>query len=136
MKQTFKLKKGEILFDKDKIIITDDAKKQKWILTAILCFGVIYGFLTLLRYYKSGDQTFLWFGLLICLLNILVLIPWLLRSTRSQITLDEVKSINVRQRNGNKFLDINLKNNRLRRVIRVDNSDELNQYIALNIRTK
>jgi len=136
MKQTFKLKKGEILFDKDKIIITDDAKKQKWILTAILCFGVIYGFLTLLRYYKSGDQTFLWVGLLICLLNILVLIPWLLRSVRSQISLDEVKSMKVRQRNGNKFLDINLKNNRLRRVIRVDNSDELNQYIALNIKTK
>ena len=136
MKQTFKLKKGEILFDEDKIIITDDAKKQKWILTTILCFGAIYGFLTLSRFYNTGDQTSLWFGLLICLLNILVLIPWLLRSVRSQITLDEVKSMNVRQRSGNKFLDINLKNNRLRRVIRVDNSDELNQYIDLNIRTK
>ena len=136
MTQTFKLKKGEITFENDKITISDDAKKQKWILTAILCFGAIYGFLTLLRSYKTGDQTFLWFGLLLCLLNILVLIPWFLRSVRSQISLDEVKSMKVRQRNGNKFLDINLKNNRLRRVIRVDNSDELNQYIEMNISTK
>ncbi len=136
MKQTFKLKKGEILFDEDKIIITDDAKKQKRILTAILCFGAIYGFLTLLKFNETGDQTFLWFGLLICFLNILVLIPWLLRSVRSQVSLDEVKSMKVRQRIGNKFLDINLKNNRLRRVIRVDNSDELNQYIEMNIRTR
>ena len=29
MIQTFKLKKGEILFDEDKIIIKDDAKKQQ-----------------------------------------------------------------------------------------------------------
>ncbi len=37
MKQTFKLEKGEILFDEDKIIIKDDAKRQKWSISLIIC---------------------------------------------------------------------------------------------------
>jgi len=135
MKQTFKLKKGEILFDEDKIIINDDAKKQKWMLSLIICFGTIYGFETFLKYFKTGDNFDFWYGLIIGLVGILTLILWLLRSVRSEISLDEVKSMKVRHRNGNKFLDINLKNNRLRRVIRVDNETELKKYIETNFRT-
>jgi hypothetical protein len=135
MKQTFKLKKGEILFDDDKIIIKDDAKKQKWMLSLIICFGTIYGIETFLKYFKTGDNFDFWYGLIIGLVGILTLILWLLRSVRSELSLDEVKSMKVRQRNGNKFLDINLKNNRLRRVIRVDNETELKEYIETNFRT-
>ncbi|MHB9142616.1 MAG: hypothetical protein ACYC25_12145 [Paludibacter sp.] len=135
MKQTFKLKKGEILFDEDKIIIKDDAKKQKWMLSLIICFGTIYGIETFLKYFKTGDNFDFWYGLIIGSVGILTLIIWLLRSVRSKISLDEVKSMNVRQRNRNKFLDIKLKNNRLRRVIRVDNEMELKEYIETNFRT-
>ena len=135
MKQTFKLKKGEILFDEDKIFIKDDAKKQKWMLSLIICFGTIYGIESFLKYYKTGDNFDFWYGLIIGLVGILTLILWLLRSVRSEISLDEVKSMKVRQRNGNKFLDINLKNNRLRRVIRVDNETELKEYIETIFRT-
>ena len=135
MKQTFKLKKGEILFDEDKIFIKDDAKKQKWMLSLIICFGTIYGIETFLKYFKTGDNFDFWYGLIIGLVGILTLILWLLRSVRSEISLDEVKSIKVRQRNGNNFLDINLKNNRLRRVIRVENETELKEYIETNFRT-
>ena len=136
MKQTFKLKKGEILFDENKIIIKDDAKKQKWIFTAILCLGIIYGFLTFLKYYKTGDQFDVWFGLLIAVLDILILTVWLLRSVRSEISLSEVKSMKLKQRFNNKFLDIRLNTNRLRRVIRVDNASELEEYIETYLRTK
>ena len=135
MKQTFKLKKGEILFDEDKIIIQDDAKKQKWMLSLIICFGTIYGIETFLKYFKTGANFDFWYGLIIGLAGISTLIIWLLRSVKSEISLDEVKSMKVRQRNGNKFLDINLKNNRLRRVIRVDNETELKEYIETNFRT-
>jgi hypothetical protein len=135
MKQTFKLKKGEILFEEDKIIINDDAKKQKWMLSLIICLGTIYGIETFLKYFKTGDNFDFWYGLIIGLVGILTLIIWLLRSVRSEISLDEVKSMKVRQRNGNKFLDINLKNNRLRRVIRVNNETELKEYIETNFRT-
>jgi len=136
MKQTFKLKKGEILLDENKIWIKDDAKKQKWILTAILCLGTIYGFLTFLNYYKTGDKFDFWFGLLIGVLDILILTIWLLRSVRSEIYLSEVKSMKLKQKFNNKFLGIRLNTNRPRRVFRVDNASELEEYIETNLRTK
>jgi len=136
MKQIFKLKKGELLFDEDKIIIKDDAKKQKWILTAILCLGIIYGFLTFLRYYKTGDQFDFWFGLFIGVLDISILTIWLIRSVKNEISLNEVKSMELKQRFNNNFLDIRLKTNRLRRVFGVDNRMELEEYIETNFRTK
>src|SRR5665647_120855 len=88
MKQTFKLKKGEILFDEDKIIITDDAKKQKWMLSLIISFGTIYAIETFLKYFKTGDNFDFWYGLIIGLVGIFTLIMWLLRSVRSAISLD------------------------------------------------
>ena len=136
MNQTFKLKKGGILFEGDKIIIKDDAKKQKWILTLILCLGTIYGALTFLRYFKTGDQFDYWFGLIIALLNILILTVWLLRSFRSEISINEVKSMKIKHRFRNKFLDIRLNNNRLRRVIRVENAVLLEEFIKTNFESK
>lgn len=101
MKQTFKLKKGEILFDEDKIIIKDDAKKQKWMLSLIICLGTIYGIMSFLRYFKTGIQFDFWYGLIVGLLGILVLTIWLLRSVRSEISLEEVKSMKLKQRFSN-----------------------------------
>ena len=106
MKQIFKIKKGQIQFDKEKITIKDDAKKQRWILTSILCLGAIYGALTFLKYFKSGEAFDYWFGLFIGLLNFIILVIWLLRSFRSEISLNEVKSIRIKQRFSNKFLDL------------------------------
>ena len=103
MIQTFKLKKGEILFNEDKIIIKDDAKKQKWMLTAILCLGIIYGIETFLKYFKTGDNFDFWYGLIVGLVGILTLIIWLLRSVRSEILLIDVKSMKLNQRFNNKF---------------------------------
>lgn len=135
MEQTFKLLKGEILFDENKIVIKDDAKKQRWILTLILCLGTFYGAMTFLKYYKTGEKFDFWYGLILSLLDISILTLWLLRSVKSEISLIEVKSIKLNQRFSNKFLDTRLKNNKLRRVIRVDNSEELDKYIEKNIRT-
>ena len=136
MTQKFKLKKGEILFDADKITIKDDARKQKWIFTLILGLGTIYGVLTILRYFKTGDKFEYWFGLFIGLLNILILTLWLLRSCRSEISMNEVKSMKIKQRFRNKFLDIRLNNNRLRRVNLDENAALLEEYIKTNLRSK
>jgi len=57
-------------------------------------------------------------------------------TARSEISFDEVKSMKVKQRNKEYFLDIKLKNNRLRRVARIESSDELEIFIKTNIRTK
>jgi len=53
----------------------------------------------------------------------------LLRSAKSEISLNDVKSIKVKQRFNNSFLDIKLKNNRLRRVNQIEDSEELEEYI-------
>jgi len=132
MTQTFKLKKGKISFDNDKIIINDAAKKYRLLMLMMSGFGSIFGIGFALNSLRSDEQIKLWLGLLICLLSISGLIMWLLRSVRSEISLREVKSIKLNQKFSNKFLDIRLKSNRLRRVIRLDNKTELEEFIETN----
>lgn len=136
MKQTFKLKKGEILFDDDKIIITDDARKQKWIVSLMILLPAIYAILTFLKSYKTGDQFDFWYGLLLSFLCIPALTLLLLRSVRSEISLSDVKSIRIKQRFRNIFLDIKLTSNRLRRVSEITDSMELEKFIKTNFGLK
>ncbi|HKM45282.1 MAG TPA: hypothetical protein VJY12_07475, partial [Dysgonamonadaceae bacterium] len=63
--QTFKLIKGEISFDRDKIIIVDDAKKQKRLTLTSSIMWTIFWIFSVLRYLKTGDQFLLWTGLVI-----------------------------------------------------------------------
>ncbi|MCL6101812.1 MAG: hypothetical protein M1292_04890 [Bacteroidetes bacterium] len=136
MRQTFKLKKGEILFDEDKIIIKDDAKMQKWSSSLITFMGIMILILFFLKSYKTGAQFDFWFELIFILLGILLLTILLLRSVKSDIALNEVKSMKIKQVFGNKFLDIKLVNNRLRRVSDIQNAKELEKYVAINFDTK
>ena len=136
MKQTFKLKKGDILFDNDKIIIKDDAKKQKWYSSLITGMGTMVLILNFLKSYKTGTQFEFWFELLFIVLGIPLLTILLLRSVRSEIALKDVKSMKIKQRFGNKYLDIKLNSNRLRRVNDLQNAEELEIYIATNFDTK
>ena len=136
MKQTFKLKKGEILFDDDKIIITDDARKQKWIVSLMILLPAIYDILTFFKSYKTGDQFDFWYGLLLSFLCIPALTLLLLRSVRSENSLSDVKSIRIKQRFRNIFLDIKLTSNRLRRVSEITDSMELEKFIKTNFGLK
>ena len=89
-----------------------------------------------MRYFKTGDQFLLWTGLFIGVTHFLIFILNLFRSNQNEILFDDIKSIKVKQRFGNRFLDIRLKNNRLRRVIGVDNSQELEDYIKSNFENR
>ena len=133
MKQTFKLKEGEILFDKDKIIIKDDAKKQKWLSSLSPFIGIMIMINLSLKSYKTGEQFRFWVEFIYILLGILILTILLLRSVKSDISLNDVKSMRIKQ--GifcNNFLDIKLVNNRVRRVINVKKAKELGKFIATN----
>ena len=136
MKQTFKLKKGEILFDNDKIIIHDDARKQKWYSSLITGMGTMVLILNFLKSYKTGTHFEFWFELIFIVLGIPLLTILLLRSVRSEITLNDVKSMKIKQRFGNKYLDIKLNSNRLRRVNDLQNAVELEKFIATNFDSK
>jgi hypothetical protein len=132
-RQSFKLTKGEIIFEEDKIIIKDDAKKQKWLSSISPFMGIMILTLLSLKSYNTGEQFQFWFGFIFILLGILLLTILLLRSVKSEISLNDVKSMRIKQGLfSNNFLDIKLVNNRLRRVIDIKNAKELEKYIATN----
>lgn len=136
MKQTFKLKNGDILFDEDKIIIHDDARKQKWIVLFMILLPVIYAVSIFLKSYKTGSLFDFWYGLILSLLGAPFLTILFLRSVRREIHLKDVKSMKIKQRFGNPHLDIKLNSNRLRRVNDLQNAEELEKYIETNLDTK
>ena len=136
MSQIFKLSKGEILLDEDKIIIKDDAKKQKWMLSLLILLPTIYAIRSFVRSIQTGDQFDYWYGSILGLFCIIFLAWILMKSVRSEISLKEVESMKIKQRFNHKFLVIKLKNNRLRKVDDIENSDALDQYIKTNIHIK
>jgi len=131
MEQTFKLKNGEILLGQDKIVITDDAKKQYR--TRLISSGVwtLFGILSVMRYQKTGDQFLLWSGLIIGTGHLIILLLALFRTTKSEIPLNEILSMQVNQQFGNKYLDIKLSGNKIRRVNQIESIEqEVKGYIA------
>ena len=82
---------------------------------------------------KTGDQFLLWTGLFIGIAHFIIFILNLLRSNKSEVLLDDITSIKITRRFNKEFLDIKLKNNKLRRVIGIENSLELEEYIKSNI---
>lgn len=135
MTQTFKFNKAEISFENDKIIISDDAKQQLRRTQFTSGIWVLYGTLSILRFLKTGDQFLLWSGLIIGLGHLVVFVMILFRSTQNEIPFDEVKSIKVKKRFNNSNLDIRLKSNRLRRVLRIEETDELKKYLEIHLHT-
>lgn len=129
MNQNFKLNKGEISFENDKIIISDDAKQQLRRTQLTSCIWVFYGTMSILRYMNTGDRFLLWSGLIIGLGHFVIFIMILFRSTQNEIPINEIKSIKIKKRFSNSSLDIRLKSNRLRRVLKIDETDELKKYI-------
>ena len=130
MTQTFSLKKGEIQFVEDKIIISDKAKIQKYI--SLFTTG-LWILVAIKKGFKPGHSTDesldSIFFIILGTLNFLIFVVTLIRSTKSIILSDEVKSIKVKKRFSNFYLDIRLKNNRLRRVIQIEETQEFEEYI-------
>ena len=116
MEQNYKIKNGEITFDEKRIVISDNAKRDIRILLFSSGIWVFYGAMSVLRFLKTSDQFLLWSGLLIGIAHFVILILTLRRTSKSQIENGDVHSIVLKQRLGNAFLDIKLKNGKLRRV--------------------
>lgn len=136
MTQIFKIKKGEISFESNKVRISDDSEKQNRLRLLSSGLWTLFGTVSVLRYLKTGDEFLLWTGLLIGIAHFVIFILNLFRSNQSEIPFDDIKSIKVKRRFISEYLDIRLKNNRLRRVIGVENSQELEEYIKSTIGNK
>lgn len=129
MADSFKIEDGEISIETDKIKISDKSKKQNLMTMINSIIWVFFGLVTIIRYFTKGDEFALWTGSLIGIGHFVVLIIYLFRSHQAEIHLDEIKSIKVKERIGRKFLDIKLKNHKLRRVIGVHNKEKLQEYL-------
>jgi len=136
MIQKFQLDGGEIFFEEDKIVIKDNSRRQSYFELIGTAMGATFFAILLVRDFKTDsayDSGFLFF---LGLINLSVFIIMLLRSTQGEIQIREIKSVNIQQRFANKFIDIKLKNNRLRRVAGVKNKEELEAYIERYVKPK
>ncbi len=129
MSNIFELQKGKLEFSADRIIITDNAVRQKRVRLFTSGIWIFYGILSVLRYVRTGDEFLLWTGLLIGIGHLIVFIAFLFRSVKSEITMEEVRSMKFKSRFNNDFLDIKLKSGRVRRVSQVDDTEELQEYL-------
>ena len=133
MTQTFKLKRGQISFEKDKIYISDKAKSDKYFRLTMNLFLLVFGIINIRKFYREGDHFYYFFWIILVVVILLTFAVLLLKSTKSLILLDEVKSINVKQLISYKTVDIRLKNNRLRRVTQIEDVNALKEYIEKHL---
>ncbi len=130
MKQTYKLKQGEISFDEAGFIIKDNAGKLFRTRIFSSSLWTFFGIMSVLRYRNTQDQFLLWTGLFIGIAHFIILVLTLFMSSRQEIKREEIRSLELKNRFGNYFLDIKLAGNKIRRVNQVDDiKNELEAYI-------
>jgi hypothetical protein len=130
MTKTFRLiKRGQISFENDKIYISDKAKSDKYFRLSRNLFLLVFGIINIRKFYREGGHFYYFFWIILVVVILLIFAVTLLRSTKSVILFEEVKSIQFKQRLNTEFLDIRLKDNRLRRVSQIEDIEELEEYI-------
>ena len=126
MNNTFELKTGKLVFEEDKIVITDSAKYQKR--SKLLSSGILFLFGSY-NLFMHHDSHALWSGLLILVLSISIFVTALLGNVQNEIFLKDVKYIKIRRILFREFLIIKLVNNRTRQVAGIYNAERLEDYV-------
>ena len=129
MTNTFELKKGKIVFEEEKLTITDNGNSQK---NSKLFSAVIFLFLTGINFYsylKDLRLQELITGSLLALGTIWMIISYTRTSAKSEIMFSEIKSMKIRRIMFRKFLMIRLKDNKIRQVAEIFNPERLEDYI-------
>jgi len=129
MAQTFRLKYGEIKFEDDRISISDKAKNQKYVTLFTTGLWAFIGLKNAFKYAQPSTDFFDLTWAILGLISLIIFVATLFKSTKSILLMDEVISIKLKHRFNNKFLEIRLKNNKLRRVGQIEELEELEEYI-------
>jgi ABC-type protease/lipase transport system fused ATPase/permease subunit len=132
MNKAFRLKNGEISFEEDKIIISDNARTYKYIMLGCNLFCIVCVVNILFSFERLGDTSYNTLFLVLIIVVLIVFVITLLKSTKNTVLLDDVKSIKVKQPFNNTILNITLKNNLKRQVTGFRNAEELKNYINKN----
>jgi len=129
MNNTFELKKGKIVFDEDKIVITDNArylKRSRLLSSGIL---ILFGLYNLMNSIKHNDIHAQWSGLLLGIVGLIFLVIAILMNAQSEIFLKDVISMKVKRIFFKEYLVIKLGNSRTRQVAGIYNAERLEEYI-------
>ncbi len=129
MNNTFELKKGKIVFDQDKILITDNARNLKRSRLLSSCILILFGLYNLMNFFKHNDIHAQWSGISIGILGLIFLVIAILMNAQSEIYLKDVKSMKVRRIFFKDYFIIKLANNRSRQVAGIYNAERLEEYI-------
>jgi len=129
MNNTFELKKGTLVFETDKIVITDNAryeKRYRLISSSILIF---FGLYELIKYLGKSEMFSFRFGLLMGASGLVNLAFEYFKSSQSEIYYKDVKSLKVNRIFSSDVLFIRMHNNKTRRVNGIYNAERLAEYI-------
>jgi hypothetical protein len=129
MTNTFELKKGKLVFEDDKIIITDDAKNRKRM--RLLSAGILFclGIFNFVNYFKTNDDHILWNAIIVGTAAIILIVTALLVNVQSEIKLSEVTSMKIRKILFREFLVIKIANKGTRQVVGMYNAERLEEFI-------
>jgi len=129
MNSTFELKKGKLVFEDDKIIITDNARylrRSRLLSSIILC---LFGVYNLYIFISHNDIHARWSGSLIEVMGLIFFVIALLTNVQNEIFLKDVKSMKIKRIFFKEFLIIKLVNKRPRQVAGIYNAERLEEYI-------
>ena len=129
MDNTFELKRGKLVFEQDKIVITDDAKRQKRARILSALFLLVMGAYEIYRYTQKSEYQFLRSGLMVIGVGLILIVLALLVNVQNEIDLKEVKSMKIKRIFFKELLLIKLNNNRSRQVAGIYNAERLETYI-------
>jgi hypothetical protein len=129
MNNTFELKKGKLVFEDDKIVITDNAKNEKRYRLFSSSIMLLLGLSFLMKFMKTGETSSLSFGLLIGAAGLVNLAFEYFKSFQSEILFKDVKSIRLNKVFFKEILFIKLNNNKTRRVNGIYNTERLVEYM-------
>jgi len=129
MDNTFELKRGKLVFEQDKIVITDDAKRQKRARILSALFLLVMGAYEIYRYTQRSEDQYLRCGLMVIGVGLILIVLALLVNVQNEIDLTAVKSLTVKRIFFKELLLIKLKNNRTRQVAGIYNAERLETYI-------
>ena len=129
MNNTFELKKGQLVFEPEKIVITDNAryeKRYRLISSSILIF---FGLYELIKYLGKSEMFSFRFGLLMGASGLVNLAFEYFKSSQNEIYYKDVKSLKVNRIFSSDVLFIRMHNNKTRRVNGICNAERLAEYI-------
>jgi len=129
MNNTFELKKGKLVFEDDKIIISDNAAYIRR--TRFLSIGILLlmAFVRVMTYFKTGDMASLLFTLVFGTIGILVLVTEFFKSVQREIPMKEVKSMKIKRSLFREYLVIKFAGNKTRVVTGIFNAERLEEYV-------